>query len=174
MTAYRKTRARTSRKGVGGSSNSFVEVLLAENVPSLGERAEIVRVRPGYARNYLLPMGMATVATESNKRQVAKHQERIGQIEGERVKTLKTLADSLGRYSVTLEANANEEGHLYGSIVQQDISKALKAASYDVDPDQVKLEGPLKELGMYTVKVELHEKAKADVKVWVVPGAAKN
>ena len=171
MTAPVKRRARTSRKGVGGSSNSFVEVLLAEPIVGQGDRGEIVRVRPGYARNYLLPMGLATVATEGHKRQVAKHQERIGKIEGERVKTLKTLADSLGRYSVTLEANANEEGHLYGSIVQADISKALKAASYDVDADQVKLEGPLKELGMYTVKVELHEKAKADVKVWVVPAA---
>ena len=173
MTAPTKTRARTSRKGVGGSSNSFVEVLLAENVPSLGARGEIARVRPGYARNYLLPMGLATVATESNKRQVAKHQERIEKIEGEKLKTLKTLADSLGRYNVTLEANANEEGHLYGSILQHDISKKLKEANYDVTPDQVKLEGPLKELGMYTVKVELHEKAKADVKVWVVPGSAK-
>lgn len=171
MTAPTKTRARTSRKGVGGSSNSFVEVLLAENVPSLGARGEIARVRPGYARNYLLPMGIATVATESNRRQVAKHNERIGKIEAEHLKGLKTLADTLGRYSVTLEANANEEGHLYGSILQNDISKALKAASYDVDADQVKLEGPLKELGMYTVRVELHEKAKADVKVWVVPAA---
>ena len=77
----------------------------------------------------------------------------------------------MGRYSVTLEANANEEGHLYGSIVQTDISKALKDANHKVEPDMVKLEGPLKELGMYTVKVELHEKAKADVKVWVVPAA---
>ena len=171
MTTAVKRRARTSRKGVGGSSNSFVEILLAEDIPGLGARGEIVRVRPGYARNYLLPMGMATVATESNKRQVAKHQERIDKIEGEKVKTLKTLADSLGRYSVTLEANANEEGHLYGSILQNDISKALKTANYDVSPDQVKLEGPLKELGMYTVRVELHEKAKADVKVWVVPTA---
>ena len=173
MTAPVKKRARTSRKGVGGSSNSFVEVLLAEPIVGQGDRGEIVRVRPGYARNYLLPMGLATVATENNRRQVAKHQERIGQIEGERLKTLKTTADSLGRYSVTLEANANEEGHLYGSIVQTDISKALKAASFPVEPDQVKLEGPLKELGMYTVKIELHEKAKADVKVWVVPSAAK-
>ncbi len=173
MTAPTKARARTSRKGVGGSSNSFVEVLLAEPIAGQGNRGEIVRVRPGYARNYLLPMGLATVATENNRRQVAKHQENIGKIEGERLKTLKTTADSLGRYSVTLEANANEEGHLYGSIVQVDISKALKAASFNVEPDQVKLEGPLKELGMYTVKIELHEKAKADVKVWVVPGAAK-
>ena len=171
MTAPVKRRARTSRKGVGGSSNSFVEVLLAEPIVGQGDRGEIVRVRPGYARNYLLPMGLATVATEGHKRQVAKHQERIGKIEGERIKELKTLADALGRYSVTLEANANDEGHLYGSIVQTDISKALKEANHKVEPDMVKLEGPLKELGMYTVKVELHEKAKADVKVWVVPAA---
>jgi large subunit ribosomal protein L9 len=90
----------------------------------------------------------------------------------ERIKDLRSLADAVSKYSVTLEANANEEGHLYGSIVATDISKALKSADYAVEPDHIKLEGPLKELGMYTVAVELHPKAKCELKVWVVPMAA--
>lgn len=159
-------------QGVGGSTNSSVEVLLAENVETLGKQGDIVRVKPGFARNYLLPQGVATVATEHNKRMVERHRQRLDELEAGRVKDLKTLAEAIGRYSVTLEANANPEGQLYGSIVATDISKSLKAANYAVEPDHIKLEGPLKELGMYTIAVELHEKVKADVKVWVVPAAA--
>lgn len=156
---------------VSGSTRTSVEVLLAETVDNLGEQGEIVRVKPGYARNYLLPQGLATVATEHNKRMVEKHKVRVAKVEQGRIKSLKDLADAIGKYSVTLEANANEEGHLYGSILAADISKAMKSAGYDVTADQIKLEGPLKELGMYAVKVELHAKVKAEVKVWVVPTA---
>jgi len=150
-----------------------VELLLADDVESLGKRGEVVRVRPGYARNYLLPNGFATIATEANKRRVQKHQENIEQLERDRLKQLKTRADAIGKYSVTLEANANEEGHLYGSIMGADISKALKAAGYMVETDEVRLDGPLKELGMYTVKIHLHTEAQTEVKVWVVPAAKK-
>ncbi len=150
-----------------------VELLLAENVEHLGQRGEIVRVRPGYARNYLLPNGFATLATEENKRRVKRHQEKLEQLERDRMKDLKARADAIGKYSVTLEANANEEGHLYGSIMAPDISKALKAAGYGVEPDNVRLDGPLKELGMYTVKIHLHAEAQTEVKVWVVPAAKK-
>jgi large subunit ribosomal protein L9 len=86
---------------------------------------------------------------------------------------MQVRADAISKYSVTLEANANDEGHLYGSIMAPDISKALKAAGYQVEPDHVRLEGPLKELGMYTVKIQLHSDIKTEVKVWVVPAAKK-
>ncbi|QDT66235.1 50S ribosomal protein L9 [Calycomorphotria hydatis] len=168
-----QTRRIKRTPGVGGSRRSSVEVLLAEDVQHLGKQGDIVRVKPGYARNYLLPHGFATVATEHNKRMVDVHRQRLAELEVERIKSLRTHADAISKYSVTMEANANEEGHLYGSIVAVDISKALKDASFPVEPDHVKLEGPLKELGMYTVKIELHDKVKTDVKVWVVPAAAK-
>lgn len=150
-----------------------IELLLAEDVESLGKRGEIVRVKPGYARNYLLPNGLATMATEANKRAVVRHTEKLSQLFEQKMKDLQTRADAIGRYSVTLEANANEEGHLYGSIMAPDISKALKAAGYGVEPDHVRLDGPLKELGMYTVKIQLHSDIKTEVKVWVVPTAKK-
>ena len=83
------------------------------------------------------------------------------------------LADTVSKYSVTLEANANEEGHLYGSILAGDISKSLKDAGYAVDVEHIRLDGPLKELGMYTVKLQLHPDVSSEVKVWVVPASSK-
>lgn len=157
-------RPRTSRQ---------VELLLAADVEHLGSTGEIVRVKPGYARNYLMPNGLATVASEENKRAVKRHQETLVEIQKQKMQDLQKRADAIGKYSVTLEANANEEGHLYGSIMGPDISKALKAASYPVEPDHVKLEGPIKELGMYTVKIQLHPEIKTEIKVWVVPAAKK-
>lgn len=159
-------------QGVGGSTNSNVEVLLAENVAALGEQGDIVRVKPGFARNFLLPQGLATVATEHNKRMVELHRQRTAHAEAEVVKSLRDRASKIAEYSVTLEANANDEGHLYGSIVAGDISKALNSAGYEIEQDDLRLEGPLKECGMYTVKFELHPKVKSEVKVWVVPAAA--
>jgi large subunit ribosomal protein L9 len=149
-----------------------VELLLTENVPSLGKQGDIVRVKSGYARNYLVPQGLGTVATGQNKRAVELHRQRQQAVLDIKLANLRKLATEVGKYSVTLEANATEDGHLYGSVVGRDISAALKKAGYNIDADQVKLEGPLKELGMYTVKVQLHSDVETDVKVWVVPVAS--
>lgn len=148
-----------------------VELLLAEDVPNLGKQGEIVQVKPGFARNFLLPQGLATVATEHNKRMVESHRLKLNELQKQKLAQLRSVADAISKYSVTLEANANEEGHLYGSIVAADISKALKAANFDVNPDDVRQEGPLKELGLYTVKIHLHAEVETEVKVWVVPTA---
>ncbi len=165
-----KRRLHASRSG---GPKGGAELLLAEDVPSLGNQGDIVRVKGGYARNFLIPQGLATIATEENKLMVQRHRERLKQVQKDRVKSIRVLADQLREYSVTLEANANAEGHLYGSITAPEISKALKAANYDVSPDQVRLDGPLKEMGMYTVKIHLHADVETDVKVWVVPAAAE-
>ena len=159
--------------GVSGSTNRNVDVLLAEDVDTLGKQGDIVRVKPGYARNFLLPNGLATIATEHNKRMVQRHQLRVAELQKQRLKQLKQLADSVNKYSVTLEANANKEGHLYGSVVANDISAALKSAGYAVEPDHVMLEGPLKELGMYTIKIAFDPEVQTEVKVWVVPTSSK-
>jgi large subunit ribosomal protein L9 len=150
-----------------------VELMLTENIATLGKQGEIVKVRPGYARNFLLPQGLATIATEHNRMMVEKHREKQAAVARARLQKLKDLADRVSKYSVTIEANANEEGHLYGSIVANDISRALRTAGYDVAPDNVRLEGPLKELAMYTVRIHLHPEVETEVKVWVVPTASK-
>jgi len=159
------------KSAVTGTTRTSIQVLLAEDVQSLGEQGDVVRVKPGYARNYLLPQGLATIATEHNKRMVERHIVRVEQARTDKIKAYRDLAASVSKYSVTLEANANKDGHLYGSVVSRDISEALKSSGYTVEPEHIMLEGPLKELGMYTVKVELHADVKTEVKVWVVPSA---
>lgn len=156
------------------SGKGHVELMLAEDVASLGQQGDIVRVKPGYARNYLLPYGKATIATEEAKQQVEEHRKKLEELQVQRRQKAKKLAEEVAKYSVTLEANANEEGHLYGSIMAHDISKELKKADYPVEPEHIQLEGPLKELGMYTVKLKLHAQVDSEVKVWVVPAAKSN
>ncbi|MBX3443077.1 MAG: 50S ribosomal protein L9 [Planctomyces sp.] len=163
MPLKRKERVRSADKRGG------IELMLAENVADLGGQGEIVRVKPGYARNYLLPQGLATVATEANKAMVERHRARQGELLQLKLKEIRQMAEKVRDYSVTLEANATDEGHLYGSIVAVDIAKALKAAGYPVEAEHVKLDGPLKELGMYTIKLQFHAEVGTEVKVWVVP-----
>src|SRR5262245_64204346 len=146
-----------------------VQLLLIQSVDHLGKQGDVVTVKRGYALNYLLPQGLATVATNHHKRMVEKHRARLLEIEKARLASLRQLADSISKQSVTIEANANEEGHLYGSVNAQEIAAALKGAGFHITTDQVRLEGPLKELGLYTVKIHLHAEIDADLKVWVVP-----
>jgi large subunit ribosomal protein L9 len=102
---------------------------------------------------------------------VEKHKEKLAAIEAGRVKQYQRLADAVSKYSATIEAHATADNHLYGSVVARDISEALKAAGHPVEAEHVRLDGPIKELGMYTVKLKFHEKVNAEVKVWVVPSA---
>ena len=145
---------------------------LTDAMPTASFRLLVFTAGEQLARNYLLPYGLATVATEANKRRVEKHRAAQASVRAGKLKTLQELANTVSKYSVTLEANATPEGHLYGSILAADISKALKSASYPVEPDNIRLEGPLKELGMYTVKLHFAPEVEAEVKVWVVPTAA--
>ena len=149
--------------------NGGVQLLLIHNIEHLGKQGDIVEVKPGYALNYLLPQGLATIATDHHKRMVEKHREKLRALELEKLKSFRDLADELGKQSITIEANANDEGHLYGSVGAHEIVDALKGAGFSLARDQIRLEGPLKELGLYTVKVHLHSEVDASLKVWVVP-----
>jgi len=164
----RKTRIKAIAPG---TRRRVTELLLAESVPNLGDQGEIVRVRSGYARNFLIPQGYATIATEYNKKLVERHRERQADARKEQLKSLKTLAENINKYSVTIEANANSEGQLYGSILAADISRQLENAGFAVTADNVRLEGPLKETGMYSVRLDLGSEVDTEVKVWVVPKA---
>ena len=146
-----------------------IQLLLIHNVEHLGKQGDIVEVKTGYAVNYLLPQGLATVATDHHKRMVEKHREKLRAIELEKLSEYRKLADELAKQSITIEANANDEGHLYGSVGPHEIVDGLKGAGFSLAQDQIRLEGPLKELGLYTVKVHLHSEVDAAVKVWVVP-----
>jgi large subunit ribosomal protein L9 len=146
-----------------------VQLLLIQSVDHLGKQGDVVSVKRGYALTYLLPQGLATIATNHHKRMVEKHRARLMEIEKARLASLRQLSEAIAKQSVTIEANANEEGHLYGSVNANDIAAALKGAGFHITTDQVRLEGPLKELGLYTVKIHLHAEIDAELKVWVVP-----
>jgi large subunit ribosomal protein L9 len=171
-----KTNFRTSgkrEKRLPRGPHGGIQLLLVQSVENLGKQGDVVEVKAGYANNYLLPQGLATVATEHHRRMVEKHKARLNEIQKARLKGLQELADAIGRQSITIEANANEEGHLYGSVGSIEIANGLKKVNIAVQPDQVRLQGPLKELGLYTVKVHLGQEIVADLKVWVVPSMSE-
>lgn len=146
-----------------------IELLLIHSVESLGKQGDVVEVRPGYAYNYLIPHGLGTIATDHHKRMVEKHKVKLQQIELQRQAELRKLAAEIGKQSITIEANATEDGHLYGSVGATEIAAALKANDVTLAADQIRLEGPLKELGLYTVKIRLSSEVEGELKVWVVP-----
>ena len=150
-----------------------VELLLVHNVEHLGKQGEVVEVKRGFAYNYLLPQGLATVATDHHKRMVEKHRAKLEEIARERLAGLRAVLQELIRTSVTIEANANDEGHLYGSVGSTEISRSLKQQDLMVTADQIILQGPLKEVGLYTVKVKLAPEVEGDLKVWVVPSSSE-
>jgi large subunit ribosomal protein L9 len=166
-------RARTSPyKPLPQGPRGGIELLLIHSVEHVGKQGQVVEVRPGYAYNYLIPQGLATIATEHHKRMVEKHKVKLQQIELARQAELRKQAAELAKQSITIEANATEDGHLYGSVGAADIVAALKSNEVHLSADQIKLEGPLKELGLYTVKVRYSSEVEGELKVWVVPTVA--
>ncbi|MBA4018598.1 MAG: 50S ribosomal protein L9 [Pirellula sp.] len=163
------TTKKTYGKRLPRGRNGGIELMLIQDVDHLGKQGDVVSVRPGYANNYLLPQALATVATEHHKRMVDKHRARLNEIQKARMAGLREFGDQLAKQSVTIEANANDEGHLYGSVGPTEIVNALKRLEYTITADQVRLKGPLKELGLYTVKIHLGHEIESDLKVWVVP-----
>lgn len=149
-----------------------IELMLVQAVEHLGKAGEVVEVKAGYANNYLLPQGLAVHATEHHKRMVEKHKQKLLELERQKLAGFKELASQISKQSINVEANANDEGHLYGSIGAQEISSALRQLGFSVANEHVRLEGPLKELGLYTVKIQLHSEVTTELKVWVVPTAA--
>lgn len=170
-----QTKSKRKNKGfkrLPKGAHGGIQLLLIHSVPDLGKQGEVVEVKPGYALNYLIPQGLATVATEHHQRMVDKHKAKLQQIELARQAELRSYATEIGKQSVTIEANATEDGHLYGSVGAPEIVAALKKNDINLHTDQIRLEGVLKELGLYTVKIRLSAEVEGEVKVWVVPSVA--
>ncbi len=161
----RKTKFNRLPRGEKGG----IQLLLIQSVDNLGKQGEVVEVKSGFANNYLLPQGLATIASDHHRRMVEKHKAKLAEIEQGRLKDLRDQAKLISMQSVTIEANANEEGHLFGSVGAKEIVDALKQNDITLTADQIRLEGVLKELGLYTVKVHLHQDIETEMKVWVVP-----
>lgn len=150
--------------------NGGVQVLLVHPVENLGNPGDIVEVKRGFANNYLLPRGLATIATEYHRKMVEKYKLRLLQVQEAKLSVRRALAQQLAQQSFTVEVNATEEGHLYGSVGRNEIVAALKAAGMtQITPDQVIMEGAIKELGLYSIKLNLGMGVETEIKVWVVP-----
>lgn len=144
------------------------EVILIEDVEGLGRKGSVVRVRNGYAYNYLLPRRLAVLATTDNMRRLEKLREKYEKEEAERIERAKSLVDRLEGASVTIAAKASEEGSLYGSVQVPQIVEALADSGLEVEPRSVRLAEPIKHVGVYAVPVHLHETVKTEIKVFVV------
>ncbi len=156
------------RNQVRKGQSRGMQLVLTEDIANVGKQGDLVEVRAGYGRNYLLPHGLATIPSEHNVRLVERYKERVRQAREARIADLKALAEQLQRANVTIEANANEEGHLYGSVGAPEISKALKALNLMIEPDMVRLEGPIRECALFAVKINLGYEIETEVKILVV------
>ena len=172
MATIKSKRARNvtsaSRRLPKGPSGG-IQLLLIQTVDPLGKQGDVVEVKRGYATNYLIPQGLATIATEHHRRMVEKHKAKLAEIRKQRLVGLQVLAKELRDKSISIEANANDEGHLYGSVGPDEIARALRVDNIVLEPNQIKLTGPLKELGLYTVRIYLGNDIESEIKVWVVP-----
>lgn len=147
-----------------------VKVILRQDMDTLGEAGEVVSVRPGYARNYLLPRGFAYEATEKNVRQLEDERKRAEANARRDFLEARRRASLLENVQITFEARAGEESKLFGSITNADIADRLNDYGLDfaVDRRAIELDEPIKSLGMFSVPVKLHADVRPEIKVWVV------
>lgn len=148
---------------------AHTRILLREDIDDLGARGEIVRVRAGYARNYLLPRKLAVEATTSNVKQIEQERAALLKREAKERATAEAQAQQIGTIVLTFKRKAGEQGALYGSVTSMDVTEALQEKGYDIDRHRVHLREPIKRLGDFTVPVRLHREVSIDLQVKVVP-----
>ncbi len=147
-----------------------MEVILLKDMENLGKVGDIVKVKDGYARNYLIPTGVALPATKSNIKRVQNELKALQKKMERQIERFKELAEKLNTTRVTIEHEAGEEGKLFGSVTTSQIEKALHKAGFeDVEKKQIILEKPIREVGSYEVKIHLFKDIEATVTVDVVP-----
>jgi large subunit ribosomal protein L9 len=146
---------------------AHTKVLLREDVDDLGARGEIVRVKAGYARNYLLPRKLAVQATTSNVKQIDQERAALLRKEAKERATADAQSEKLGTLILEFKRKAGEQGALYGSVTSMDIAEALQERGYEIDRHRIHLREPLKRLGEYTVPVRLHREVTVNLPVKV-------
>ena len=148
---------------------SYMQLLLKEDVDNLGMRGDLVKVRPGYGRNYLLPRGLAILATESNVKRIEK--QRASLLKKTAAEKDQAVAQSDVLKDVILEftRKVGDHGVLYGSVTSMDVAEALAGKGYEIDRKRVVLKEPIKAIGEFEVPVKLHREVTSNLKVVVVP-----
>jgi large subunit ribosomal protein L9 len=145
-----------------------MEVILRQAVEKLGHTGDVVNVSNGYARNYLLPRGVAYLATPGNKRRIEQERQRLEAAEEGRRAAARDFAGRLEQVSLTFSARVGEEGKLFGSVTAGDIAQQLVGQGFQVEKRQIDLHEPIKALGVYRVPVRLHADVHPEIKVWVI------
>lgn len=148
-----------------------IKLLLKESIKNVGKVGDVVEVSPGYARNYLLPRDLAVQPTPGNIKKVEERRKEIERQERERREQQAALLKQLEGVEVTLERKANEQGRLFGSVSATDISRALQAQGFNVQPDDVNLPGKLDHIDKYMVSIRFAEDLETELKVYVAPDA---
>ena len=145
-----------------------MQVILRDDLDNLGKSGEVVNVKPGYARNYLLPRGLAIKATASDVKRVEHEKRVISARTAKLAKDAQAEADRLSAVSVSIARAVGEEDKLYGSVTSRDIAEALAEQNVKIDSKKIHLEEPIKTLGMTEVQVKLGRGVNGTIKVWVV------
>jgi large subunit ribosomal protein L9 len=145
-----------------------MEVILRQAIENVGQPGDLVNVSNGFARNFLLPRGLAYEATEGNLKRIVQEKERLQVAEQKRRDSAQSVADRLQEVSLTFSARVGDEGKLFGSITSADIMEQLAAQGFNIEKRQIDLHEPIKALGIYRVPVKLHADVKSEVKVWVI------
>lgn len=144
------------------------QVLLREDVDNLGGRGEIVKVKAGYARNYLLPRGLAITATKGNVKQVENERAALLKKEAKEKSTADMQGEQMKGLTLSFERRAGEHGLLFGSVTTMDVAEALKAKGYEIDRKRISLDETIKELGDYTAHVRLHREVTIEIPIEVL------
>ena len=148
-----------------------MEIILIQDVANLGYKNDIVKVRDGYGRNYLLPNKLAIIANESNRKQLSENLKQQAHKLAKLLADAQALAEKLAAIVITVPAKANEDGKIFGTITTQQIADALAAQGIEVDKKVITVE-PIKQLGEYEAAARLHREVKATIKINVVAEAA--
>jgi large subunit ribosomal protein L9 len=145
-----------------------MEIILRQAVENLGKPGDVVTVKNGYARNFLLPRGFAYEATPGNLKRIAQERGRLEAAENERVGSAQELAKRLEEVQLTFSARVGEEGKLFGSVTSADIAEQLTAQGFHIEKRLIDLHDPIKALGVYRIPVKLHADVKPEIRVWVI------
>ena len=145
-----------------------MEVILIQDLANLGFKGDIVKVRDGYGRNYLLPQKIAIIANESNRKQLAETQKQQAHKAAKLLADAEALAAKLAETVIELKVKANEDGKIFGTVTTAAISDALAAQEINIDKKVITIVEPIKQLGEYTAQARLHREVKADIKLNVV------
>lgn len=150
-----------------------MEIILKEDVQNLGRALELVKVKTGYAHNYLFPRNLAVLATGVAKRQLAAERAKAEERYRQEKAVFAAKGEKMKELSLTIAAKVSEGEKLYGSVQASDIAAKLKEAGHDIDKRFVLLAEPIKQLGMYSIKVQLHKEVETKIKLWIISDESK-